>query len=205
MKKALIKPHPPYVMVQVKIGSTKGTESAIQKFKAVIKKDFPLFKIIDIQTVEVQPQERPTFVDTKHQLEFLQEKVGLNISQLAVLLKVQRPAIYEWMKNYSPNRNNQERLDKLYFLFDDWKEEKKLRIGDFLYKVMNGKQSLYELLTKEKIDEDLCKKMITQIKNTVVANQRAALRRKDILEKAKFAPVSEEQMYANLNRMIRKA
>lgn len=61
MKKTLSNSPLVYVLAQVKISPIMELEGYIPKLQGLLRKDFPLFNTIDIQTVEIRPQGEPEF------------------------------------------------------------------------------------------------------------------------------------------------
>ena len=141
----------------------------------------------------------------KSQVEYLRDVLGFNISQLATILDVQRPTIYEWLEDKEPNPRNQERLDKIYSFFSDWRHKHGLRIGGYFYKKFEKNKSLYDLLIEEDVNENQIVKYISKIKNILILNEEAEFKRNKNLKDAGFVPVSQEQKKRALRGLLRRA
>lgn len=152
---------------------------------------------------------KASYADTQisilEQLQFLMDNVGLNISQLSDLLKVGRPTIYNWLDGADIRRGNLSRLEDLYYIFMPWNNKYDVKIGSHLYKKVDGKLSLYDLLMADIIEVARAKELSIRLNRILIgASDRAAERRKK-LEDAGFSNVSKDRKNKVLDRLIRKA
>lgn len=145
----------------------------------------------------------PGVENAKSQIEYLKNYFGFNVSQLAAILDVKRPTIYEWLENKEPNRSNQERLDVIYSLFYEGEIGESLRIGTYLYKKIDKSKSLWDLLLEKNIDEVLARKFFSKIKQILLASKKLSANRKAQLKNLEFKPITLEQKKRALRRLMR--
>lgn len=130
-------------------------------------------------------------LDAKSQLEHLKTNVGFNVSQLAIMLKVKRPTVYDWLEGKNNRHSNQKRLDEIFSLFKDWQD---LRIGSYFHKKIIEEKSLYDFLSEENINLKLIKKYVNDVKLTLIRNKKNAENKQKILENSGFKPLSHEEL-----------
>lgn len=93
-------------------------------FQALVRPASGVTSIVrrDERTDEL-PEEKPAFLSVQQLVESILQELGLNISETARVLRVERPTIYSWLKD--PNANlrveNNERLRLVYELAVYWK------------------------------------------------------------------------------------
>lgn len=157
----------------------------------------------DFQRHEINDM-KPIYNNSRERIEYLRDKVNFNISQLATILNVKRPTIYEWLEDRNPSRKNLLRLDAIYALFSGWDEKIESRMGSYFYKKWDGDQSLYDVLTMEVIDQKQAAEYISKIQSVLLINQEARRKRQEIRDREGFEPVDQEQKERVLRRLIRR-
>lgn len=141
---------------------------------------------------------------TNHLLNDLRNHVGFNVSELAAILLVERPTIYEWLEsNNEPSKKNQRRLNRICDFFEEWLKERLPTLKGYLHKNLGG-YTLLDLLRKEKLNAELIRKTITVIKNTVISQHKKRSEREAELAATGFEPVKPEQKRKVLDRFTRK-
>ncbi|NNM58273.1 MAG: hypothetical protein HKM04_00440 [Legionellales bacterium] len=138
---------------------------------------------------------------TKHQLEILKSNFGFNVSLLAGMLRVKRPTIYEWLDGKEPRPSNQNRLNIIFSLFEDFEN---LKVRTFLYKKLGGEKSLYDLLTEKDIDLCVLREYLMKIQSRLSLNQETTTKRQFLLKQADFKSMDKEQKYKKLEKMVPK-
>ncbi len=73
-----------------------------------------------IKEKEVLEEHRIDLISAKDQIRFLRMGVELNISEIAAMMFVKRPTIYEWMKGKEPSLRNQKRLEEICRICSQW-------------------------------------------------------------------------------------
>src|SRR5262249_55613688 len=99
---------------------------------------------------------KPTILlPTNQQIERLKEILGLNMSEIALIMNVSRPAIYSWIDDGKKLRtDHQKRLNEFMEICSFWEKINVARLGGYFRKVVNKKeQSLLDLLSKEKLNK----------------------------------------------------
>ena len=90
---------------------------------------------------------------TQQQIDNLRRHMGFNISELAKIMQVKRPTIYEWLTGKPPNRKSQNRLDEIYDFCQRWTEKKAGKLGRYIYrKITQDNKCLMELLEDDVLD-----------------------------------------------------
>ena len=144
-------------------------------------------------------------ISAQEQLNNLRKHMGFNISELARIIQVKRPSIYEWLELKSPNPKNQERLDLIYSFYQYWKEKDVGKIGQYMYrKITQDGRSLMDLLEEDNIDETQVNETLDIIAASLlkVAKENAA--RDVLLESKGFKPISKDEQRSRLMKLTRK-
>lgn len=89
----------------------------------------------------------------KQQLSDIKYYFGISISDLANVLHVQRPAIYEWLEGVNPREDNRERILNIYRYAQFWKSQSNAPIKKHIREPMEDGKSLFELLSSEIFDD----------------------------------------------------
>ncbi len=94
------------------------------------------------------------FSDPAGELLIIRRWLSLSITELAEVMRVQRPTIYAWMKSqYQPNSNNRARIHRLHNLAMSWKNLSSRPIGKAATKHPDIRESLIELLRRNTLDD----------------------------------------------------
>jgi transcriptional regulator with XRE-family HTH domain len=75
--------------------------------------------LMTIESIDEAPQTKLNnyeFIEIKNLIKDIKLKLNLTISELAKIMRVKRPTIYEWMSGNVPNQNNKDRVLKIYGL-----------------------------------------------------------------------------------------
>jgi transcriptional regulator with XRE-family HTH domain len=123
----------------------------------------------------------------------IRSSLSLNINEMARVVHVERPTIYDWVGGRSnPHPDNLERLSKVFTIAQQWKRISPLPVDSYVCQSdMTGK-SIVDLLSEEFIDTD-----IVLVRLKVLANiQKKA--KQDSLEKGTSLNVRELAKKHNL-------
>jgi hypothetical protein len=96
----------------------------------------------------------PLFVTPVDQVTAIKFYLGLKISDIASILHVQRPTIYEWLSGTSPHQSNYRRLHQLYEIASEWRSLSYKQIGNYARTPRLGEKSLLNLLSQDTLDRD---------------------------------------------------
>lgn len=144
-------------------------------------------------------------INAKQQLDNLRKYMGFNISELARILRVKRPTIYEWLAYKSPNPQNQTRLDFIYVLCQKWIEKGAGRIGRCLYrKVTQDNRCLMDLLEDKTINETQVNDTLDMIAESFLKTISEHTEREELLKSEGFEPISKEKQRSALMKLTRK-
>ena len=128
--------------------------------------------------------------------------LGLTILDLAQILKVSRRTVYDWMdtEEISLRGTNQNRLDQLYEISEQWQTEGLGPLGSYLYKsTEKGKPSLFVLLKREKLTLKKISSCLSGIAQIIKAKRERDEKHKALLKKHGFEPISKEDKNDRLN------
>ncbi|WP_438967021.1 hypothetical protein [Flavobacterium sp.] len=136
------------------------------------------------------------------QLKQLKRYLGLNILELAAILRVSRPTIYKWMETEEINvrQVNQERLNRLYEIGKAWKAKKLGRLGSYLHKPLGQSSiSLFSLLKRSRLYSGEINRYLDNIAQLIIAKRQENEAHEALLKKHGFEPMSKEDMEDSLN------
>jgi DNA-binding XRE family transcriptional regulator len=145
------------------------------------------------------------FVTPKEQINDLRKYMGFNISELAKIIKVKRPTIYEWLEGKSPNPRNQTRLDLIYSFCKRWKEMGAGRLGRYMYRnVTQDNKCLMDLLEEKIINEGQINKVLDVIAASLFESKKGRAAREKILKSEGFESISKGEQRSRLMKLTRK-
>ena len=138
------------------------------------------------------------------QLKELQAALSLSKSQLARMLQVTRPTIYEWYEGKEPNATNSERIRTLLRVL--------ARGAVFGTKPLNARlvrqpmglaeSSLLDLLCRDRLDQELLVRALMRVREVGDAAFRKRKNREDRLHALGFEDLSREQRKELLARNV---
>ena len=157
----------------------------------------------DIGRFEVQPQAIST-LSIARQVRELQAALSVNKSELARILRVSRPTVYDWLDGGEPNADNRSRIRTLLrLLSESLVSANNPLFPRFVRSALEpADRSLLELLGEEAIDEVTAKNAIRRVKalGDAVGAQREE--REARLRAVGFEEVDGGQGKANLARNV---
>jgi hypothetical protein len=94
-------------------------------------------------------------------LPILQHYFSLNLSDLALVVRVSRPTIYSWLRNESsPQSHNVFRMRQLFGLVKLWSSLSRKPLGSYLKSPVVEGQSVFDLLSQDQIDRELVRQAL---------------------------------------------
>lgn len=140
-------------------------------------------------------------LSSSQQLAEIKQNMGLNILEMAAILHVSRPTVYDWFASKKTIRkNNQARIDILYDVCRKWKIKGLHRMGSFLHKkIGESNLSLFDLLKSEILNQKEINKHLDIITQIILQKSHKDKAYDDMLRKHSFDPVSKENMEDRLN------
>ena len=134
------------------------------------------------------------------QVRELQAALSVNKSELARILRVSRPTVYDWLEGGEPNAGNRVRIGRLVGLVARARVSgnEPLFPRFVRFPVEAGGRNLLELLGEEVIDEVAAKSVIRRAKGFGDAIDAQREEREARLREAGFEEVDPEQRRANL-------
>ena len=134
------------------------------------------------------------------QVRELQTALSINKSELASILGVSRPTVYDWLNGGQPNALNRSRIRTLLRLLS----ESRVSANNPLFprfvrsRLEPGNQTILDLLSEETIDEATAKNLIRSAKASGDAIDVQREEREARLRAAGFEELDAEQRKANL-------
>jgi len=121
----------------------------------------------------------------------LQQCLSFNITDIAKILGVQRPAIYSWLGNESvePHPRNKAKLKEVSKIAFSWNKLSNEPVGKYNKEPLIQEKSLLEALASDSIDTEAVQDALTVIKQT--KNKQKKYKRKSVATLAREAGFSE--------------
>jgi len=127
----------------------------------------------------------------------IRSTLSLNVSELARVLKVERPTIYAWMNSESlPHRENQSKLDRLFAAAQIWLGITQNPMGNFLKSKTRSGVSFLELLVQEFPLETLQKRMV-ELSREMTTKSRVSVRDRALRHGIDLTRISNQQEHTN--------
>lgn len=141
---------------------------------------------------------------TKDQIDLIRKSMGLSISDIATVLHVSRPTVYQWLDaEISVRDNHQERLNDIYEICLFWRKKKIGSLNVYLYKKPNNaSKSLIEILTEDQLDKDKIHYLLNQIEQLILIRKSRKDTNKKLLKQHGFEEVDEEELDKNFKANI---
>lgn len=145
-----------------------------------------------------------SFLDktVSEKIEHIGATLGVNILELAAILGVSRPTIYEWMetKEVTMRKKNQDRLNTIYEISNRWKDKNVGVLTYYLHKSLNtSNRTLFDLLKDDNLDIANISHYLDNIAQIILKKREANEAEETLLKKHGFKPVSSEDMEDRLN------
>ncbi|MFN7096782.1 MAG: hypothetical protein ACK4PR_04420 [Gammaproteobacteria bacterium] len=140
-------------------------------------------------------------IDATYQIEDIKNQLGLNISELAAILLVSRPTIYDWLnKSIDLQKKHRDRLYVLYNLSIYWSQKKMGRLANYLHKpLFNENLFLFNLLTETPLNKAKIEKFLDQLAQLILEKQQQDKLYQNILLTDGFKLASKEERDDRLN------
>ncbi|HET7395678.1 MAG TPA: helix-turn-helix transcriptional regulator [Gammaproteobacteria bacterium] len=138
--------------------------------------------------------ERRKILRARDQLLAIKNSLGITLSDMAGILLVGRPAIYEWLNGTEPRRSNQARISQFYNLSLYWDELTKYKLGGQIHILFEDGHALFEKLSSENLDIDGIRSDLKVLAHKVNLSKKAkqdrSIARK--MKEAGFQPMPKE-------------
>lgn len=181
----------------VVIKSTLGLESSGQTFNRNTQEELFLNKIVIDETKDEVLSTTP--------IDHIKTSLGINISETADILQITRQAIYDWKSEKAiPSVKNQERINKLITICKKWESENLGPIRHLIRQNIWGDYSLFDLLCKDDLDDELIFTYFDKIKANMVALNKERVHTNKIKEQYGFKQLSDREKFEKLKKISRK-
>ena len=139
---------------------------------------------------------RMPVASAKDQVSMIKIQLGLSVSDLANVLQVRRPTVYQWLSGSEPRRNNLARLNSLYKVALEWRELSNEKPGTYIKASMLDGRSLMDLLCEDEININQISALLYRINERLSSEAPAKSRRsiaKRLSQKGYDQPSKDEQ------------
>lgn len=140
--------------------------------------------------------------NTYEQIKQLKISMGFNILELAAILNVSRPTIYDWIesKKTTIHKKNQKRLNLIYEISKTWESKNIGQLGGYLHKPLGATNvSLFDLLKSDNLNLSAIDSYLDSIAQTKLKKRQTDEAHEALLKKHGFEPISKEDMEERLN------
>ena len=146
----------------------------------------------------------PNIISPKEQINSLRKFMGLNVSEIAEILQHTRTTVYEWLKSNNPKLRpaNQARLEQVYKICVYWEEKKLGRLNSYTRKAIIEDQSLFNLLSKDIINQALIYKALDCIANHILTMREKESTHENLLKSQGFKETNKDERRNNLDDFI---
>jgi hypothetical protein len=108
------------------------------------------------------------FLLPQEQLAGIRRYLSLNVSDLAKVLRVERPTVYSWLKGEAiPRSGNVSRIGAIYSIARQWRLMSSEPIRGMLNTAYGGNTTLLGLLSDEIIDEARTHQLLTKLREAL--------------------------------------
>jgi hypothetical protein len=160
-------------------------ESSGQTFNKNTQEELFLSKIV----IDEKKDEVLTTTPVDH----IKASLGINISETADILQITRQAIYDWKSEKAiPSVKNQERINKLITICKKWENENLGPIRHLIRQNIWGDYSLFDLLCRDDLDEELIFTYFDKIKAHMVALNKERVHTNKIKEQYGFKQIPNQ-------------
>ena len=109
-----------------------------------------IFYVVESPTTRAEAKQVSTI---PQEVATIRHFLSLNVSNLATVLRVKRPTVYDWQRGDSkPHASNLKRLNDIYSLAEEWKKCSGIPLGSLLSSPLSDGFSLLESLSRDDID-----------------------------------------------------
>lgn len=140
--------------------------------------------------------------NTYEQIKQLKLSMGFNILELAAVLNVSRPTIYDWIesKKTTIHKKNQKRLHLIYEISKTWESKNTGQLGSYLHKPLGVTNiSLFDLLKSENLNSGEIDSYLDSIAQAKLKKRQTNEAHEALLKKHGFEPISKDDMEERLN------
>ena len=110
----------------------------------------------------------------EEQINAIRRYLSLNISDLAMALRVARPTVYAWLRDEAePHGSNLARIQQLYRMARVWRAFSEQPVGPFLKSANEDGLTLVNLLSEEVIDEAAVRRAFEQIRIAIAPKRQS--------------------------------
>ena len=145
-------------------------------------------------------EETTTTPYSVEQLGDLRSVFGLNVSELATVLRVQRPTVYKWLKNGTLRPKNAKRLGELHNLAVKYRDKGLTSVARYLHAPVNALPSLIELLVADSLDTDAVVAVLEKLLERQTPKASFRSRVSEAIEQHGFEDATKEEQNAHIEQ-----
>lgn len=137
---------------------------------------------------------------TVEQLGDLRSVFGLNVSELAAILRVQRPTVYQWLKGGALRPKNAKRLGELHNLAVKYRDKGLGSVARYLHAPVNDLPSLIELLVADSLDTAAVVAVLERLLERQSRKAQFRSRVSEAVEQHGFEDATKEEQDAHIEQ-----
>ena len=145
----------------------------------------------------------PEMLPAAHeQLSRIKQIMGLNILEIAAILQVSRPTVYDWLESKQTriHKENQNRLNSIYAVCKTWEANDLGCLGSHLHKPAGTENvSLFDLLKSDSLNMNEINRYLDNIAKLISRKRQEDQAHEALLKKHGFEPTSKEEIEYRLN------
>ncbi len=97
----------------------------------------------------------PSLLTAREKIAGIKHYLSLNVTELAMVLKVARPTVYAWASTPAvPSARHRERLDAIYEIARYWRTLSNSSMGSLVREPLAGGMTVVDLLSREALDSN---------------------------------------------------
>jgi transcriptional regulator with XRE-family HTH domain len=191
----------PTLMAALMAGMLVGTGGVATANTIPRLYDSPIYRVLLVDQAQPEPS---ILLDTRERVAAIRRYFSLNITDLAKVLRIERPTVYAWLQGKAePHPGNLKRLEKVYRLARDWRTMSVVPAGKYIREPFENDRSMLDYLSAEELDESAIQHAFRLIKSCLAQDAvKSTVRRRSVGEVAKlhgFAPVPEHIQKKNFD------
>lgn len=147
----------------------------------------------------IREQSKSMYVSPDRQVSVIKQSFGLNITDLADVLNVKRPTVYEWLSGKEPRRSNQERIYQLYELASGWQNSNGYNLSKYVHNPIHDGKSLYDFLSSEIIDSEKIIFVLNKLRDQINVSKMGSIN--EILRSRGFSDLSVDEQENSISHV----
>lgn len=154
--------------------------------------------VFDLYDIQRSGDRRLAAIGVKDQLSIIRLYLGVSVSDLASIMKVERPTIYKWASGASPRHKKLVRLNAVEEIAMEWRALSSAPLAKHIKTQVEG-NNLLDLLTEAEINRTTVSQILRLLSSAIPGEPASKKRRlaMELREKG-YLPLSESEQVNNI-------